>query len=554
MKDIILKTGAFLVALPIALSAAAEQYPSPAYGDLKLISPRGQSGQFVIAPTGRVVLSAVFDVSAYGAVGDGTTDNATAYSKIISAVATGAQGGRIDFPCGKFKSSLPLSLSVPNGKHISINGQGCTELFFPASDGIKLIYGNNASYASIADLKVTTGSSSSRYTAIWLTSAVVNTPQNASPSYIDHVSVNGSDGLGLMNYWGKGIFQDKVSFLNVDDFNFNGSSTLQGTGMLLQGDTANAEFSVVTNVSHSNFAFCAVGVEYGEYYQGLNFTENNITGCNRGIYSPPGSTLNLQASITANQFNNATSSIEFASEMPGAQIVGNTFLLHGYGIKTVGLINSTIIGNSFSAAAKPGDGNAINIGSSNNSAESVIIDGNACLSINSCITVASGAKGRASGNIWWNVATPYTNASSNFFQGGNIANGAQFASQAGSLSGVTFSDIVTVNNLLASKTAPTISSGFCTSPSIVVPNGTWTFRISVGSSCSTSSGVITMPTAANGWDCKATSGTAVASSVPVQDLTGSTATSITIRNYSRTTGAAANFTSGDVLLVSCVGQ
>lgn len=541
---------ALLLTPPVAM---AQSLPSPSYKNITLTGPAVVGG-LAIQPNGLVVASPKYDVASYGMVGNGTTDNATALTALISSVASSAQGGHIDFPCGRFKFSTALAFSIPNGKHVSITGQGCTELYFPNSNGLVLTYGNNSSYASVSGLKLTTDDTTGAYTALWLKSSVVNTPQNASPSYVDHLEVNGADGLGLTKYWGKGIFQDKVSFLNVDDYNFNGSNSLQGNGFVAQGDATNSQFNVVTNITHSNFAYCDTGFLYGTYYQGLTFAGNNITGCNRGIYSPSGNTLNLQATIIGNQFNTGVSEIEFASEMPGAQIVGNTFLLHGYGIKTAGLINSTISGNSFSAAVTPLQGNAIAVGTSSNTAESVAITGNTCLSIASCINIASGAKGAARDNVTWNVTAPYFNASSTFFQSGNIVNGAQLVSQAGALSGVSYADSVTVNNLLGSKTAPTIASGFCTSPSVIVPNGTWSFRVSVGTACATNVGVVTMPASANGWSCSAASGLNVGTTTVGVDLSASTSTTISIKSYSRTTGLLTNFVSSDVLTVNCQGQ
>lgn len=91
-----------------------------------------------------------------------------------------------------------------------------------------------------------------------------------------------------------------------------------------------------------------------------------------------------------------------------------------------------------------------------------------------------------------------------------------------------------VNTTLAiSGTAPTISSGFGTSPSISSNNGTAAFRINVGSGNAATSGVIGMPTAANGWNCTfkfldPASHLAVGQST---EETASTASSVSISNY-----------------------
>jgi hypothetical protein len=104
------------------------------------------------------------------------------------------------------------------------------------------------------------------------------------------------------------------------------------------------------------------------------------------------------------------------------------------------------------------------------------------------------------------------------------------------------------NNLVASTTLPTISSGFGTGPTITA-SSTFVFKIVVGTG-GAANGVITLPTAPNGWlgfAADVTSGTAL-----FLQLTGSTATSVTFTSYSITTGLAANMTAGDVILVNAV--
>ena len=115
---------------------------------------------------------------------------------------------------------------------------------------------------------------------------------------------------------------------------------------------------------------------------------------------------------------------------------------------------------------------------------------------------------------------------------------------------LTLSTALNAANLIGSKTAPTISSGFCsTSPSIVANNGTWAFTIGVGTSCSGSTGTLGMPTAATGWVCSFADVTTPASYVISQ--TGGTASTVTLTSYARTTGVASNFTASDVIRAMC---
>lgn len=108
------------------------------------------------------------------------------------------------------------------------------------------------------------------------------------------------------------------------------------------------------------------------------------------------------------------------------------------------------------------------------------------------------------------------------------------------------------SSLMASSTAPTVSSGFCTTPSVVSSNGTAAFAINTGAiTCGGSTGSLTMPTAATAWTCHFDDVTNPASNVVRQ--TGGTATTVTVTNYAATTGLATNFGASTVIRASCVG-
>lgn len=98
--------------------------------------------------------------------------------------------------------------------------------------------------------------------------------------------------------------------------------------------------------------------------------------------------------------------------------------------------------------------------------------------------------------------------------------------------------------------APTIAAGFCTSPAIAAQNGNEAFQITVGSACAAGTGTLTMPfPAGTGWVCKFTDITNPATHVIEQ--TGGTTTTVTVADYSRTTGAAQNMGSGDTIIGMC---
>lgn len=108
---------------------------------------------------------------------------------------------------------------------------------------------------------------------------------------------------------------------------------------------------------------------------------------------------------------------------------------------------------------------------------------------------------------------------------------------------------IQAGNTLISPSAPTIASGFGTSPSIVASN-TAAFKVTIGTG-GAASGVLTFPAATNGWAVHCTDVTNRVSIVAVAVSTSTT--SVTVEAYSRTTGLASTFTAGDVLEFSALG-
>lgn len=106
--------------------------------------------------------------------------------------------------------------------------------------------------------------------------------------------------------------------------------------------------------------------------------------------------------------------------------------------------------------------------------------------------------------------------------------------------------------MFLSSTAPTISSGFGTSPSIANSNGTAAFTVNIGTGASATSGVVGLPAATTGWNCSVNDLTAAAAHVAYNTRqTASTTTTATLENQTTSTGAAVAWGVSDILRVSC---
>ncbi len=105
-------------------------------------------------------------------------------------------------------------------------------------------------------------------------------------------------------------------------------------------------------------------------------------------------------------------------------------------------------------------------------------------------------------------------------------------------------------NLVFSNTAPTVTSA-CTSPTITHGRAA-SFKMDVGGSCAaTTTVVLGLPTASNGWSCN---GYNASNALATIEQSADSATSATLINYTRTTGVALAFTDGNDLVISCIAR
>ena len=118
---------------------------------------------------------------------------------------------------------------------------------------------------------------------------------------------------------------------------------------------------------------------------------------------------------------------------------------------------------------------------------------------------------------------------------------------AGTFTNLNITTLSSLNGkMIMSSTAPTIASGFGTSPTITA-NSTAAFKIVIGTG-GASSGVITFPAATNGWVVQGwdiTSGTSL-----FLQQTAYTTTSATIASFGITTGTSSPMSAGDVIILT----
>ena len=106
-----------------------------------------------------------------------------------------------------------------------------------------------------------------------------------------------------------------------------------------------------------------------------------------------------------------------------------------------------------------------------------------------------------------------------------------------------------------SATAPTIASGGCTSPAVTWANGTATFLLTLGSSCTGVKTItLTMPTASNFWAVDCTNNTSDAAQALMYVVPRATsATAVVLTSYGRVSGLPLDYVAANTLLCKSSG-
>ena len=341
----------------------------------------------------------------------------------------------------------------------------------------------------------------------YVTYLVATISDNTTTTYTDNLADGslGAAGLTLNSTGGRLYSQQKMGEANTDTTLFGYFALHINAGFYNSAFGNNALYSNTTGNNNNAFGYTAL-------YSNATGSNNNAFGYSAlypnttGSYNSAFGNYALQANTTGGS-NNAFGNNDLHSNTTGGSnnAFGNNAL---YANTTSG--NNSAFGDSA--------GRYISGGSVNNTTSS-----------NSTYLGAQ--------------TYPLANGDTNETVIGYAAvgNGSNTVTLGSSIAGLYVN-----SNLILSQTAPTISSGFGSSPSIPNANGTVAFTVKVGSGGSATTGTIGMPAAAHGWVVDCSDITTPASFVTSQSGAGNT-TSVPVANYSRTTGLAIAWTAGDVL-------
>lgn len=288
----------------------------------------------------------------YGGNNAGSANNDTALVNALAAATNTSLQKCVFFPPGQFNFASQAGFTFTSQlQSVTFTGAGAdvTTLSWAAGGGLSFNLKYSSDSVHVQNLSITTGTTNTG-AGILLTNSFASTSNSAQNS-IDNVTIRGSDGYGITNYWQYGIDIIGVSNVNISGVEVYGG-TATGTGLVI-GTASSSIIPIIYNVSHSGFYNLNIGLQYNSYTQGVTVVSSNFTNNNYGIYVPSGQLLLDQLSVSNSQFNSLTNgfNILLQSALSNTDISNNTFLINnnssGFNMQNgSGLV--VISGNSFS--------------------------------------------------------------------------------------------------------------------------------------------------------------------------------------------------------------
>jgi hypothetical protein len=462
----------------------------------------------------------------------------TCYATIASAVAAAPSGATVYVPCGTYSISSTITLTQP----IVIQGQApaanfnigstqfgaytpCVKILWTGVSGTPMMSATNLTGIKLYDLTFDGGSLAS----IGLQFQAIVAPDYKSLLFTNFVAGNAND--SALEAIGGSAGTPSNSWGTMSDIAMN--NVVKGFHVW-SGNTLTDTFDLVINGM-----WCTLVSGAGDYCvqvdAGDNFIIENLYGA--FVSGSTGSCVTLN-DVSGN--NDGARSIYFIH--PGcnpsmtfvSNVASSTGLNFVYGYdKSNGMPSVTgthagslvFLGSTdVTQMLRLPNGSIINF---RNAADSADIQ---VLKLDGSNSIIFGAGTGGSTQIW------------NAARSSIIA---QFNDTSLSLN----KDISLASSaLLVSQGAPVVASGFNTG-TVSGNNGTASFFVTVGTAAGTSTGVLTMPGAANGWNCFASNQTRA----DFIAETANTANSVTLTNYGVAFGAT-NFTNSDVIIISCMAR
>jgi hypothetical protein len=232
-------------------------------------------------------------VTAFGATGDGVTDDTAAINAAIAAALATGQSADVLFPGGRFLISGTINVTTSGNQAVSLRGASSNGTFIiqtADADGIVMRANNVAGLARNGGMRVTgmalfmVGASTTR-TALKLSSAAVS-GQIGAPIIVDDVLFSSTDATHL---WGTGLLVENVNpqaaYLSRVMSAYPASSGGLGTGIIIRGVSPN--YTTNINLRDAMLINGQTGLVLGDFLQGITVQNVDVINTKVGLTIVP---------------------------------------------------------------------------------------------------------------------------------------------------------------------------------------------------------------------------------------------------------------------------
>jgi hypothetical protein len=392
-------------------------------------------------------------------VGDGATNNATAWSNFAATVSSNPGTSYcIQFPAGIFLSNSAAALTLAVNQNLTIlgAGRGATWLEFSGAAGMTIAgtrssASNGSTFAFKNFSFATTGIGTGTALSANQHNLAGDSPQ---PSVLDNIGWRGA--AIASQYWGTAsIFTDwpNIQMLNIATWGKLNTTVAEGHNFV---GSASSTVPTVFNITNGISFFLDKDVTMSGYAQGLSVSQYISTGNNYGV------TCNMtimepMCNIYNSQFNTIRGDVVWNNVANG--IISTTYFTQGFFsgavagdamINGTGMADSVIVGNTF-AGTSSGNGVMPN-----------------CINFAQSAIPQPSVANAVTGNIVNGCATVYnfgTNAANNIFKGNNTLAAAFTAYTAGPAANNQFDDLSLIQPTITACGTSPIRSGIMTNRS-----------------------------------------------------------------------------------------
>lgn len=293
---------------------------------------------------------------------DGSGSNPSTNNTIIQNALTALSGnGQIHLPCGVFKITVGMTVTVAANSHVDISGSGndCTTLFASgAINPLTITYTGLYASASVHDLTITTDQTNAQTGLVLSQSTSNGNPAISAQTRIENVYFRGTGGITTTtNYFAKDIDIENVSNVSINNvfcYGVTASSSTGGRCIYLNGLPGSSTYGGAYNVSNVRCYANQDCLYINDYIQGVTINAMNSVHSWRGVEMNGSAVGNIdQIAIVNSQFGSdsdrAVSLTGAAANLKHVKLVNNYFInavAGGDGVFIAGQWN-TVVGNSW---------------------------------------------------------------------------------------------------------------------------------------------------------------------------------------------------------------